>query len=62
MRIKISRLDKTAGHEWMQEPPSGWKRNTTGRVEDHIPRAKVRESLVETDGARPTRGRVLADQ
>lgn len=38
----------------MQEPSSGWKWNTNGRVEDHIPRAEVGESLVEASGARAT--------
>lgn len=61
MGIKISRLDKTTGNERMQEPSSGLKRNTTGRVEDHVPGAKAGESLVESGGTWPTRGRILTD-
>lgn len=40
------------GHEWMQKPPSGGKRNSTTRVENHIPRVETGESLVETGGTR----------
>lgn len=61
MRIKISRLNKTAGHEWVQEPSSGWKGNASGRVEDHIPRADVVKGLVEGGGVWPARRRGLTD-
>lgn len=61
MGIEISRLDESTGHEGMQEPSGGRKRNSTGRVEDHVPRAEAGESLVEAGGVRPTRGRVGTD-
>lgn len=48
MRVIIRGLNKSIVHEWMHEPSSGWKWNTSGGVEDHVPRAKVVKGLVES--------------
>lgn len=61
MRIIISRLDKAAGHERVQESSSRRKGNASWCVEDHIPRAEVVKGLVEGGGVGPARWRGLTD-